>query len=130
MKKLFNILTAFLALTVLMGSTGISLHKHHCMGMVRDISFFHAPDTCGGEMEMNDDMGCCHNTSEEYKADDYHQITVKYQLAPKFEYIASFNFEIESIASAGFDKTQFKFLNYKPPLIAQDLPILVQSFLL
>ncbi len=118
---------------LIVASSGLTLNKHYCMGELRSVAIHkHAPNCYeligeDGDMEMD----CCENTSDLYQVDDEQQLTkLSVDLKPDLKLVASVTFFLLDLAIIDAPSNQSEYLNYKPPLIAQDVPVLVQSFLL
>ena len=132
MRILGPILNIVLSLLLLVSTMGITVHKHHCMGKVRDVAVFKKAKSCLGERNKGRacPMHCCNDTVEEYKIDDITntslEIDLGAKLLPLFTIVASF-LEVDFHNSL---QSTTRYLNYKPPLIDLDIPVQVQSFLL
>ena len=64
-RKIANI---FLAVLLLVATTGVTLNKHYCMGRLKSVAVFVSANPCDNGME--DPMPCCKDTSEELKVDE------------------------------------------------------------
>ena len=134
MLALRKISSVLLAALMLVATTGVSIHKHYCMGQLRSVAIHtHAPncfELAGQESES--DMDCCENTSQVYQVDDEQQQQLtKIDLAGKYHLISAFLVvTVRELMLENGSEKQNRYLNYKPPLIAQDIPVTVQSFLL
>jgi len=71
MKKVVNIL---LALVLVVGSTGISVSKHYCMGLLRDVAVNQHAKGCDSESSMPID--CCEDETERFGVEDELQLTL------------------------------------------------------
>ena len=144
MKLFHQISSLFLAVLVLAGSTGFTVNKHYCQGELQKVTFTEKVKQCPMCTKKQElppchkhmdpstafsDEKCCQNETELLKVEDYNK-------APKVNLEHKISFEFIALAQIilldfSFDSTsQSEYLNYKPPLIAQDIPVLVQSFLL
>ena len=134
MLALRKISCVLLAGLMLLATTGLSIHKHYCMGQLRSVAIHtHAPncfELAGQEGES--DMDCCENTSELYQVDDeQHSQVNKIDVAGKFHLISTYL--MASVENQPWEidvTTQPEYYQYTPPLIAEDIPVSVQSFLL
>ena len=102
------------------------------MGRLISLAYFHEAHDCADIMGLEegeeDPMGCCDDTSEELKVDDF-QKTVFELHTPDFELIKVIDHQsFEFVANYAFNPAFYT--KYKPPLIAQDIPVLIQSFLI
>lgn len=127
-KKSFHIV---LALLLLAATTGVTMHKHYCMGRLKSVVVFEKADSCmlsKGLKGKECPKACCEHEEQKFKVDNLNKASFEYQFAPKVHlsvltYLLV-NFDLLAFAPS------FKYQNYKPPLLAQDVPVLVQSFLL
>ncbi len=65
MKKLIHI---GLALLLLLSTTGVSISKHYCGDMLRNVSLYAKVDSCDDEMEMPVD--CCKDITNHFSVED------------------------------------------------------------
>ena len=117
-----------LAGLLLLATTGVTLNKHYCMGRLKSIAInLPVHSCCDTESEK---MPCCENTSEHFQVDDeQYKFSGDIDLKPKLYLVALIEFflpDYETTDGPAFDNYGL----YKPPVIAQDIPVTVQSFLL
>lgn len=129
MKLIHQIANVLLALLLLVSTTGVTLHKHYCMGEVKDIAINHHAQSCTGNMDMEMEMGCCEDTIDLYKADDFQKANSVFEL-DILKVPAVLSYILIDLDLLSVSNHFAKYLNYKPPLIDLDIPILVQSFLI
>ncbi len=131
---------------IVLSTTGVSISKHFCNGKIKDIALFHQADPCEHNNTSNaiqcpihDDMviylndknrDCCTNTTELIK-DEYPQINVKPFEIPDLQLVILYLIHHLFIDELNYNvsKLNLHFLHL-PPLIGQEITILVQSFLL
>lgn len=123
MKKALSISLLMLFITA---TVGVTVSKHFCGGKLADTSLF-ASATCGS---CDKDMAgnCCQDESEFFQMDEDFVITstdIDFDLKFTFSFLSTF---IDSFFTEKNNSSDY--LNYKPPLLNSDIPILVQSFLL
>ncbi len=140
MKRLLSI---FLSILMLTGSTGITMATHFCGGeaMETQLMYGHAALGCGmndmeKECERQKDSSehllktenCCANHYTTIESDDtitskqvFQTINLKFFVAFAFTYLGLQPSEVDNNS---------QYTNYSPPLLKQDIPILHQSFLL
>ncbi|MEO1050517.1 MAG: hypothetical protein AAFX87_07815 [Bacteroidota bacterium] len=100
------------------------------MGRLKTVSYFEKADNCGGdEASSMRDMPCCEDISEEYKVEDLQKVNFDFTSA-NLSFIAVVTYVLLDVDLLSVSASHDHYLNYKPPLIAQNVPILVQSFLL
>ena len=131
-----------IAIIVLTATMGVAVNKHYCQGRLVETTVFvktkhahcqqiitakqHCPYH---EISNSKEEQCCSEESEFYQIDDLTNIS---KLSVKFQPVL-FQAEIHYIVTNIFSLQENNFhtyKNYKPPLIAQDVTVLVQSFLL
>ncbi|MDF9795624.1 hypothetical protein OKW21_000887 [Catalinimonas alkaloidigena] len=125
-RKLIHII---LSMILLLSTTGVAISKHYCGGELSAVEVGHEKMSCCDEP---DDMpeDCCHDEQLTFLVEQDFQLS-------------AFQFDCFALAvtallpyldlSALFDEqkanvTEFKL--YLSPLIAQDIPVLLQSFLI
>lgn len=111
---------------ILVTTTGISVKKHYCLGKIRYTTLAILDNPCcdpGEKMPVD----CCKDIIEHYQVDE------------DFQPVSVFEFTSLELEAPVFQEleTQFTlsepspshYLTYRPPLIDQDVPVLIQSFL-
>lgn len=139
MKLIRTILTLTLALLVVFSSVGMTITQHLCAGEVMATAFFSHSANCEMDKQrealpdchkpvMDDD--CCQNQTLVLEVEDEQQVSPTFKLSvPDMTFIAAFT----AVWSALFDLYEPAYTHvpdYAPPYLAQDIPVLVQSFLL
>ncbi len=147
MKLHYRFIALFMAFTVVASTSGIAVSKHICDNVIKKIAINHNAEPCihkeeevkiecpeHGEMVLTYDqarMDCCEDTTDYYKDDNpknlsISEITVIPQLFVLFVIVfPEYNFNVfNTNQSLNPDNLVL------PPLIDQDIPVLVQSFLL
>ena len=132
----------FIALLLLIGSSGLIIQSHFCQNQLQKISFYLKSENCNKNEthQCNSAIkkcckkksitadNCCHNKTEyiQLNLDLYffkHYLKIK---QVDFTGIVTF-FEFNK--NPFFCTKKVKFHNYKPPLIALDLQTFLQTFL-
>jgi len=150
-----NIILAFL---VFFSTTGFVVNKHFCQDELRQVSLFVKGETCHHKMEKMADMeacpmkgmkkscskddsctnkqspskkkDCCHDESQYVKSEqtqekqsvEFPQLNNPVLVGVLF---VALNLELPSI-----DDHALPFLTYKPPIVGNDMQVLLQTFLL
>lgn len=128
-----KIANTFLALLLVISTSGVTINKHYCLGFLKDISIFHEASSCMAEMNMQEEdcpMECCEETSEQLLVDDFKQVVFETNLTPQLKLLVMISNIIGDLQFDASNPLKTPYLNYSPPLIGQDIPVLVQSFLL
>ena len=119
-----------MAMVVLLTTTGFSLHKHHCTITKKTItSVAHVKNCCGTNDEKDCPNGCCQDETE------YIKLNSEIPLPATIHEFTTGQFALIQycVLNGLFDqknKLITKYLNYRPPLLVRDIPVLVQSFLI
>ena len=122
-----NIANIALALLILASTTGITLHKHYCMGHLRNVALMHEAAPCNGEMEMP--LDCCKDTVEEFKVEELNKASFSFDVSPELYLISFVGYVLYDVGLPAAIPNQTAFLNFKPPLIEPDIYLRVQSIL-
>ena len=130
MQTLKHIINVLVALLIVLSTTGVTLHKHYCMGHVRNVALMHEAESCPGEGTMDMPGDCCKDTVEEFKIEELNKAAFNFDGTPELYVVTVLSDFIVEIILDSRVTGQTAFLNYKPPLIERDIPITVQSFLL
>lgn len=100
------------------------------MGRLKSVSVFHEAESCKTKFGRECPKHCCDDQQEEYKVEDLSKVNHNYDFSPDLQLISAIHYAV--ILDELYLKDTYKprYLNFKPPLIEQDIPVLVQSFLL
>jgi hypothetical protein len=134
LKALKTIFSVFLALLVLLSSISFTIDKHICMGRVQSVAILHDAAPCAMEMMaeagMNTMDGCCQDTQTKIEGNDLQVKTIK-PVAIEYQshWVATLEHVIETFDLESASTYSSSPL-YKPPLLDQDVPVLIQSFLI
>ncbi|MDX5417766.1 MAG: hypothetical protein LPK09_01020 [Hymenobacteraceae bacterium] len=139
LKLIRTILTLSLALLVVLSSLGMTITQHLCAGEVMSTAFFSHSAACEMEKQreslpdchkpvMDDD--CCQDQTVLLEVEDEQQLSPTFKLSiPDMSFIAAFT-AVWSALFEIYEPAHTHVPDYAPPLLAQDIPVLVQSFLL
>ena len=120
-----KIANTFLAVLLLVGTTGVTLNKHYCLGRLQSVAVFVSAKPCDTGME--DPMPCCEDTSEELKVDELTKSTFDFKSTTDLYLLAAITYVLLEDTYSSSDK-QVKYYNYDPPLPDQDMRVLHQVF--
>ncbi len=127
-----NILNYALIVMLLVVGSGFTMSKHFCMGHMQSIAFFEKAHDCAEIMGMEqgamDPMGCCDDVTQEIKIKDFSKTVFDFQSSTP-QLIAVISHHTEYLNTFRLFSPAF-YSKYKPPLIKQDIPVLIQSFLI
>ncbi|MEO1261844.1 MAG: hypothetical protein AAFZ15_23780 [Bacteroidota bacterium] len=122
-----------LAVSVLFSTTGILLGEHHCQKELRavqdltDSSSVEGRATCGPD---GCEKGCCSTDYEYFQSDqDKYQQTLDLPAFSQNVLLATI-FSIHRAALPAVDKNTLHYLKYRPPIVAPDISVLLQTFLI
>lgn len=135
MKVFAKILNVFLALLLLLTTSGVTLHKHYCMGELENIAVFQKAKSCIDKIKTDGQamacaMKCCEDVEVEFKVTDLNKAVSGISLVPQWYLLAAITYLIIDFDLFSFVKAYSSCLNYKPPSIDPDVTVLIQSFLL
>ena len=122
-----------MALLLVVATMGVTMHKHYCMGRVQDVAYFQESKSCADLLGMDEEVcppNCCKDTHEEFKVDDLSATAFSFDLDTDFHLLHAFTYLLLDFNVLTAPTHQVAYQNYRPPLIEQDIPVLVQSFLL
>ena len=139
MKK---VLAIFLSMLMLTSNVGITFATHYCGGKAVKTSIMLGQEdlSCGmAEMESScknhsqtptiQSKGCCENQYVQFEIEDDYNSQATVEIPVDYNFVAAF--VISYINLYSFDASaEAEYLNYAPPLLDLDIPVLIQSFLL
>ena len=128
MKLFQKIITFLLAALIYVGTTGFTVEKFYCGSHLKSIHIFTSKTPCCSK--SNKPEGKCRTEKEYIKADIIGDLPV---LPQKIEQPALSPVIITAFVQFLFINSNtypLKYLNYKPPLLFKDIPVLIQSFLI
>ncbi|MEP5614455.1 MAG: hypothetical protein ABJP45_19540 [Cyclobacteriaceae bacterium] len=120
-----KIVNVFLAVLLLVATTGVTLNKHYCMGRLKSVAVFVSANTC--EAGKEDPMPCCKDTSEELKVNELTKASFDFKATADLYLLAAITYVLLEDTYSSADK-QVEFYNYDPPLPEQDIRVLTQVF--
>jgi len=137
--KINRIIALILAAMMFTTSIGFAVDMHYCKGELKSFSFFGKAKSCHeqkvvkpcphhAKMQLQqEESNCCDNETVYVQADIEKNISSA-ELVDLQQFVTIFVqvFCLETTFSQQIFTSEY----YKPPLIARDLPVLVQSFLL
>ena len=120
-----------MALFILFTTAGFSLHQHHCTITKETItSVSHVKDCCGAEDEEECPKGCCQDETKLIQLDAEISLpATTHEFTPE-QFAAVIQYCVLNGLFSQEDKASSKYLNYRPPLLLRDIPVLIQSFLI
>ena len=139
MKSVHSIVSLFLASIVLIASIGVTINFHLCAGQVQSMALFikatpckmDLPKTCHNEKHYSKRKGCCEDKSLILKGKDTNaEVKTATQLTPSFNLITVILPVLYSIIDLDSSVATPQYAQYKPPLLEQDITVLVHSFLI
>ena len=133
MKRLKVIGNIFVAIMLLIATTGMTMHKHYCLGQLKSIEINHKAESCADIMGLEDEadcsMHCCKEESSQLKINDIDYTQVVLDLSPSL-FLLSWTdfFEFDTFF---FEQIATSFPRYsKPPLPPSEYTTLYQVFLI
>ena len=130
-----------LSFSVLLSTTGFTLSEHVCQSELQSVRVFSKTKGCHSETapcqrsgnccssKDGMDKNCCDSNSEYFQSDQDKQ-------AQSFEFKQLKNpvllaaiFVVFNIQLPSFETAQVNYLTYKPPIVCDDILVLLQTFL-
>ena len=139
MNSIRPIVSVFLASIVLIASIGVTINFHLCAGQVQSMALFinaqpckrDMPRTCHKEKHAQKHQGCCEEESLILKGKETNaEVKTATQLTPSFNLIAVILPVVYSIIVLDSAVTSTQYAQYKPPLLEQDITVLIHSYLI
>ena len=139
-----RVLSLFLAFTVLVGSVGVTVNRHFCMGELKSLTLFGEPASCEmhppttkppcplhgeGQQAANEKKGCCDDEAQFLSWDDDRQVSEIAPLPPLAGLIPVLpptNFSERALHLRAAALPLFR--NYRPPPLVIDVPSRWQVF--
>jgi len=125
-----------MALLLLLSTISWTVEKHMCMGRVLDIAWFDSADDCGMEAglallgnSIEDENHCCDNESFTMQGLDDLTLDISTFDFSQQVFLISFTTSYLRLFQETIDKN-IVFDSYPPPILAEDLNILHQVFLI
>ena len=136
--KLLHITLAFF---LFFSTTGLTINSHYCTGKYKYSALFVQPKSCCEKVRQHppqedscqneiNQTPCCQNKANFFKSNQNQNFTdgtVQEVEFPTFKVIAS---AFHLLNNNTYQWLDIDYLNYKPPLIKEDISILFQIFLL
>ncbi|MEM8895525.1 MAG: hypothetical protein AAGC88_13170 [Bacteroidota bacterium] len=116
----------FLTALLLFATVGVTISKHYCVGRLMSIEINDHTHGCEGEGEEK--MPCCEDTTEELRLEQIQKTTFDLDILGQAILIHEINYLLVDIDPSEVDYPPTD--AHAPSLIARDIPILVQSFLI
>jgi len=122
-----TILYSFIAITLLVATTGMTLHKHYCMGRLKAVAINQHIDNCSGEDK--EPMPCCKDVAQELKVEEVTQTVFDFDSHPHLFQIACIQFFISTKFIPSEEK-KHPSKHYPPPIPVADFQANYQVFII
>ena len=149
LQRTYRPIALLMALLLLTSSVSFAVDMHFCKGELKSISFWGKAPSCHEQVaakvschhhrKMMAEKGeaaleksnCCDNRTVQVEADHERQTqtAMELELNPSLQYFLM-AYTVSLLPAEDIARTLAPYLNYKPPLILRDIPVLNQSFLL
>ena len=149
--KFHKTISLMMAMLMLLSSTGFSMDLHFCQGQLKSFSLFGKAKSCHEQAEKShclkkkktchislsnqDKTGeckknCCSNKTVKIESNkEVKNIETIEFTAFQVKFLTAFT-QLYLLKKSEQNKTIIPYLNYIPPLLNKDIPVLIQSFLL
>lgn len=143
---MIKVVSIFLAFQVLLSSLSFNIGMHFCGDQLQSLALFEKAQPCEHakpnqpessscpfhKTAANDEKkGCCGDKSIKIEGQEHESIisTVSFDFTPQIHFLAAYIYTpVENPFYEGLHSPQYH--HYKPPLIRQNIPILIQTFLI
>ena len=125
MRHANQILHSFLALVLLLATTGVTLNKHYCMGRLKSVAINEVAKQCG----EGEKMPCCEDIAEELKVEEVSTTSFDFDASQDLYELAIINFVLKD-SDADFASIFIPEIHTDPPPPDRDITVLVQKFLI
>lgn len=134
MKIVRSILSLAFAFLVMVSSTSFMVGIHHCGGHVKSMALFTRAEACANEQKLPpchriDAQACCQDVTVVHEQQDFKGDVAQYEFSPSLigdavqpEVVLAE--VIPAVADRAYDNV------YHPPLLASDLTVTFQVFLI
>ncbi|WKN44801.1 HYC_CC_PP family protein [Tunicatimonas pelagia] len=138
----YRFIATVLALLILISSVGFSVNMHFCMGELVSVSLFGEAEPCAmaasepschaSDTAKISKMDCCQDSSFSVKseAEAATSYTVEIPRSALTSLVLLPFLPLDFLLPTTSILTDYPYLAYKPPLLSQDVPVLVQSLLI
>ena len=132
-----RIVHSLLSAIILLSSTGMVVQMHYCMDELQSVSLFVKPDhchpvaenTCPFHAKQDKKKSCCSEESGFAKL-QIEQMPIALDGVLELDWLMLGVLLEDSLVQDQSERSQPHYLNYKPPLLACDIPVAVQRFLI
>ncbi len=150
-RRINRIISLMMAMLMLVSSTGFSIDAHYCQGQMKSFSLFGKAKSCheqsfkkqcsshkkschaalSNSKELGKcKKGCCSNKTIHVEGNDEAKKIPTTEILPmQVQFFTAF-VQVFILEYTQLNKAIIPYLNYIPPLLNQDIPVLIQSFLL
>lgn len=142
-----KILSIFLAFQVLLSSLSFNIGMHFCGESLKSFSLYDKAEPCEhsplaeyhsgmkdcpihSQQKKSEKDDCCNDKQVKVEGQDMDTTISSFSLdfTPHFEFIAAYAVSLLNLFQE--ETYSSKFLNYKPPQMRTDIPLLIQTFLI
>ena len=141
-KLLYRIAHITLAFLLLLSSTGIVLNKHYCGSELKSMAVFMEAEPChhveamkgcpihsSGEEGIKKKKKSCCNDETEYVKSDEEQLAQPFRIDLKnLPVLLAATFLALDFQLPATDSNTLHYLTYKPPIVLNDISVLLQVF--
>ncbi len=140
-----RIFAIFLALMVLVSSTGFTINIHYCQENIAGITFISQSNCCKNRLEkkschsskstpldevVSPEKPCCHDESVIVEKSDLDAISANIAISQDFNQASVDTYVLLNVFYQTFQSEVQRFNYYKSPLPDRDIQVLYQTFLI
>ena len=134
-----KILSFFLAASILLTSSSFAVDMHFCCNQLVDMAFFSKAELCKDKVQKNDSLfkqctsiqekECCDNQTFVKEGNDTFKKSSIILEVDTLVFLNTFVYTYINLFE-GLDKNVVPFKQYRPPLLAKDIHILHETYLI
>lgn len=152
LKSTYRLIALVMACLMFFTSVGFSMNLHYCGGALKSVGFFGKAKTChdmvsekdavmkncphhkkmlADKMDCSEDRDCCSNKTVLFQSDQDQQVqNSEFVLGKQLQQFVAAYVAVFFSNDFSLDREGVAFALYIPPLIARDIPVLHQTFLI
>ena len=138
-----RVIHIIIGILLFLGSTGIVVNKHYCQNELKSTALFLKAEACHAVTsvascpmhqhkgdEDREKKNCCDDKSEYVKSDN-EQLVQSFEIDFPNHPVSLDNVPLVlNTDPSALDAHSLHYLTYKPPIVLNDIPVLLQAFLL
>lgn len=129
MKSLHKIANVFLAISLLIATTGFTVNQHYCMGRLKAVAINESADPCSNK-EAKEPMPCCEDVSQHLQVEEITKVSFDFDSQPDLVELAVISLNIANALSIEQELSNPSDHLYTSPPPDRDIQVAHQQFLI